>query len=208
MPCPRYREALADVAAGEPPRSEVEAHMAGCAACRSELDELRAALRLADAALGDLLAEAPGSGLRERILRAAAEDAGDGRPAGGRPAWILFAGGSLAAAALLVAVWRQGSPARGPQESPAPPRTVQASPVPDAEAPGARGAAVVAEPARRPRIAKPRREEPEVLVPPDEAEALWRFAASLRERVVEPGSLVTGDPEAPLLQPRPIDLVP
>jgi hypothetical protein len=44
-------------------------------------------------------------------------------------------------------------------------------------------------------------------VPPEEADAVWRFAAALRERVADRGSLLTSAPAAPLLEERPIDLV-
>jgi hypothetical protein len=224
MPCSRYREAIADRAAGGPVRPEVEGHLASCAACRSELDELRAALRLADTTLGALLAEEPGSGLRDRILRAAAKadesadpdadvdaSAGMRHVLGWRRTGAVLAGGALTAAALLVAVWRSPSPVPVPREAAAPPPSAAPKPAEGLPAPvpgSATPREIAAVPARSTRPSKPPRAEPEVLVPPEEAEVLWRFAAGLRERAVLPGSLVTSAPEAPLVELRPIDLVP
>ena len=48
MACERYREALADVAAGAPAPAGVESHLAACEACREELAALRRAVALAD----------------------------------------------------------------------------------------------------------------------------------------------------------------
>ena len=224
MPCSRYREALADRAAGGPVPHEVDAHLAACADCRSELEELRAALGVADAALRSLVAEEPGPDLRARILRAAAEtEAPIAWAARGRLAATVFITGGLVAAALLVALWR--SEGHRPTPSGAHVATSDARPTPNipplsdaplspgrptagGSAPRSTSAPVQqSHPAGRPQAPKPPREEPEVLVPPGEAEAVWRFAAALRDRVVDPGSLLTSTPEAPLVEPRPIDLV-
>ncbi len=48
MACERFRDALADVAAGAPAPAGVEAHLASCEACRAELTALRQALAVAD----------------------------------------------------------------------------------------------------------------------------------------------------------------
>jgi hypothetical protein len=50
--------------------------------------------------------------------------------------------------------------------------------------------------------------EPEVLVPPGEAEALLRFAAQLQRRSVAPDSLLVSDLSAPLAEPRAVEITP
>ena len=50
--------------------------------------------------------------------------------------------------------------------------------------------------------------EPEVLVPPGEAEALLRFAARLQHRAVAPDSLLVADLSAPLAEPRALEIAP
>lgn len=50
MSCRSYRQHLVDVADGQPAPARLEAHLAECPGCRAALDDLRAALALADAA--------------------------------------------------------------------------------------------------------------------------------------------------------------
>jgi hypothetical protein len=216
MPCSRYREAIGDRAAGGAAGAEVDAHLAACAACRSELEELRAALRLADATLAELLAEEPRSGLRGEILVATAtaaagsdtaSDAGRTRPPlGWKWPGAIFAGGALLAAALLLALSERSSgPVPGQALAPA----LGEVSVPRDETPRSREAAPnrTSTPSAR-RVRSTAREEPEVLVPPEEAEGVWRLASALQGRVVGPGSLLTSDVAAPLAEARAIDLVP
>ena len=73
MACERFREALADVAAGAPARAGLEAHLATCEACRTELAALRQALAVADAEMAGLLSAEPPPELAVRIRRAVAE---------------------------------------------------------------------------------------------------------------------------------------
>jgi predicted anti-sigma-YlaC factor YlaD len=69
MTCDAIRELLPDVLTGSP-ASEVDAHLAGCAACRAEADLLRALLdRLRDAVTPDAEPVAPPS--LEAVLAAA-----------------------------------------------------------------------------------------------------------------------------------------
>jgi len=236
MPCERYRDALADRAAGGPARPAVEAHVAACAECRAELETLRRALSLADSTLRALVAGEASLGLRDRIRRAMTEaDDRSRRSLTGWPfAWTAALGGSVLAAAVFIAAWRSGSLARGPHTSPAPTTAEEPgrSPVPETPRSAAPAMAANAGPAaalragrspsartsrardmaatttRRPRALELPPDDPEVLVPPGEAEGLWRFAADLRERVVDPASLLASAPSAPLVEPQAIDLVP
>jgi len=54
----------------------------------------------------------------------------------------------------------------------------------------------------------PQEGQPEVLVPPREAEALLRFAAHLRTRVIPPDSLLVADLSAPLPEPQGVEIHP
>jgi hypothetical protein len=99
MACERYREALADVAAGAPASAGVEAHIASCEACRAELLLLRQALAMADAEMAGLPTAEPTPELAVRIRQAVAES--DLSPAW-RFGWLWPA--TAAAATLLVAL--------------------------------------------------------------------------------------------------------
>jgi len=70
MACERYREAVADVAAGLPAPAGLDAHLARCEACRAELRVLRQALAMADAQMAGLLAAEPTPELAVRIRQA------------------------------------------------------------------------------------------------------------------------------------------
>jgi len=96
MACERFRDALADVAAGEPAPAGVEAHLATCEACRLQIAGLRRALAVADAELAGLLAAEPTPELAVRIQQAVAEAATR------RFGWLWPA--TAAAATLLVAL--------------------------------------------------------------------------------------------------------
>jgi len=73
MACERYREAVADVAAGLPAPAGLDAHLARCEACRAELAGLRHALAVADAEMARLLSAEPTPELAVRIRQAVAE---------------------------------------------------------------------------------------------------------------------------------------
>jgi hypothetical protein len=191
----------------------VDAHLSRCAECRAELEALGQALRLADSALRGWMADEASPSLRHRIRRAAAEPGGARRhPLGARQlAWNAAAGGLAVAAAALVGVWRSAMPSAVPAAPPPRATAEERALPPVAEG---RAAAVGSEdrariPARRPVEPQEvrRRREPEVLVPPGQAEDLLRFAAALQERQVEPGSLLASAPTDPLVEPPAIDIV-
>ena len=221
MACERYRDALADVAAGAPAAAEVGAHLASCEACRAELDALRQALAAGDAELAGLAAAEPSPELEVRIRQAVAE----ANPA---PAWRFGWLWPVAAAAatLLVAlaVWVGQPPA---------PRVAV-----DASRPQRAGSARVVEPAAvegdeplvpgsddlmEPREVRraggsirsghtglPRDDTaPEVLVPPGGAEALVRFVALVHSERLSPVALAAaGQPSADLAEPAPLEIKP
>jgi hypothetical protein len=223
MACERFRDALSDAAAGVPALPALEAHLTACEACRAELETLRRVLAAADAELGGLLSAAPSPDFAARI-RAAVSEA-PSAPAWRPGFWLTLAG---AAAAMLVVVGLfalRGEPSRSRAAStlaeraaaavekppaPEPPQMPEArSPTPEPAVARSR------EGASRSRLApsRPSVQEPEVLVPPDQAEALLRFAAGLRQRTVAPGSLLVADLNAPLpaesdVHIRPIEIVP
>ena len=73
MACERFRDAVADVAAGGPVPAGVEAHLATCEACRTELAVLRQVLAVADAEMAGLATAEPTPDLAIRIRQAVAE---------------------------------------------------------------------------------------------------------------------------------------
>ena len=238
MACEEFRDSLNDLAASGPAAPALEAHLAACDACRVELEGLRRVLAIANAELGSLLSAAPSPEFAARIRTAVSEApvAPSWRPA----FWLPFA---AVAAALLVAVGLfalrnqqsrsttvavETQRAADSVEKPTPtgeraPVVAPAAPVltPPAAVASASSAAPAIRPApvrtaassARPDTSRAPAVEPEVLVPPGEAEALLRFAASVRQRRVAPGSLLVADLSAPLdessyVQIRPLEIVP
>ncbi|HUL76507.1 MAG TPA: hypothetical protein VL691_04515 [Vicinamibacteria bacterium] len=211
MSCERYREALADVAAGARPPAGVEAHLASCARCREELESRRRALALADAELAGLLLARPSPDLAARIRQAVSDsEASPGGPFG----WLWPA--AAAAAALLVAlvVWLGHGPSLSPEARVA----VHAPVVPrDSVSAGPEGSATPPMPRAAPRPPPRRRTaarpdvlcEPEVLVPPGGREALLRLVALVHhERLLPAGLAVAGQPSPELAELAPVDIKP
>jgi hypothetical protein len=222
MACEPYVETLADVAAGDSAPPEVQSHLETCEACRAELRARQQALALVDAELGDLLASEPSPSLRARISLAVA----DSGPARRTLAWPVAAAVAVSAAAIaLVVILRDGhNPAgRQPAKADRNERVVESRPSDEQTAasvePGRsveqdapkgtmRPHSVRRFSARRQSADEPRL-EPEVLVPPDEAAVLFRFARELQKRQVAPGSLVASEgPSPPLPEPQPLDIAP
>lgn len=73
MACERYREAVADAAAGLPAPAGLDAHLATCETCRAELAGLRHALAVADAELAGLATAEPSPDLAVRIRQAVSQ---------------------------------------------------------------------------------------------------------------------------------------
>jgi hypothetical protein len=212
---------LTEAAAGGPVRAGLEAHLASCARCRLELALLQDLLAVADGEMGGLAAAEPSPALGARIRQAVADQAlAQAEPtAAWRLGWLWTATAVAVPLLVALALWK----ARGPEPAPGPrlavdggqPSDAAAPVVPrDAGSPGPEESAVAASPTRvldhrsRPTPTPAVVAGPEVLVPPGEAEALLRFAALLRHRTVEPGSLLVADLEAPLSEPRAVDIAP
>jgi RNA polymerase sigma-70 factor (ECF subfamily) len=229
MACDRYRDALADLAAGGGAAPEVEAHIERCEVCRGELEVQRKALTLVDTELERLLASEPSPDLPARIRRAVVEDESSRWwPHRARPA--LATAAALVIGLGAVATWRVASrpslsdrqpsirreatgrmtpppvvSALGPSEGPRAP-ALEPGEAPPAPGEGPRFPATVpssseAEPAVRTTSGAA---EFEVLIPPGQEEALLRFAAELQSRAVTPDSLLVAEPSAPLNEPRPL----
>ena len=234
MACERYRDALTDMAAGVPAPAPLEAHLAACEACRAELDVLRQALSLADAEMAGLASGEPSPELAVRIRQAVAE-------ASPSPAWRFgWVWPAVAAAATLLvalAVWVGRGPSPSPEarvavdgKGPVIPRDLRlpgpegsavapADPSHGNKAERARGDTLTSvvhgrrpAPTRAAGIAAPR--DPEVLVPPGEAEALLRFATLVhRDRHAPAAFLAVGEPSGDLPEPvalviKPLEIVP
>jgi hypothetical protein len=219
MSCERFREALTQRAAGGPVSAGLESHLDACADCRRELLELREALGFADAALGGLAVAEPSpefrARLRQRVDEARGEIGGD-RLARRWP-WLASAA-TICAAVVLAVLWRGGAVARQQVASvavPAPVATTTATAA--AEPARTAGRELVAPtgdtPARLPwpaRPAAPRRaNEPEVLVPAGEQQALLEFVALVHAQKASPAGLLAADEPSPdLAEPRDIRIVP
>ena len=258
MACERYREALADMAAGVPAPAGLEAHLGSCEACREELHALRQALAVADAEMAGLLAAEPTAGLAVRIRQAVSEArepsphapaslrqvaAESDLPAAWRFGWLWPA--TAAAATLLVALAVMLG--RGTPPAPEPQVVVDAHrPQPAGNAGGAESSGAVVTPsadlpvpvsdgndpvaprtsgqAVRRGVRSPggslgtrqagvprddRAPEPEVLVPPGEAEALLRLVALVhRDRIAPAVFGAAGQPSVELAELAAIDIKP
>ena len=237
MACERYEDALKQMAtdaarSAEAPRlgaprvePELEAHLAGCARCREELDALRRTLALVDSELHQLVAVEPSLDLAARIRRATADVE---EQATGRPAWLWPALAAAAALLLAVAFLARREPSQPPiataesrvphvAPTPEPPRPapseLAATPVPPPLVATSR-AAPQAVPRAVPRADAPSRDsrssnppaEPEVLVPPGEQAALLRLAALVTRQGAVPPVLSSVNQASPdLALPRAID---
>jgi hypothetical protein len=191
--CAGFRSALDDAGVGGPIPPALEAHLAGCASCRVELEALRGLSRAIDEELRATLAVEPSPDLLPRV-RAATE----ARRAGGglfAPRWLGWAGAAFALTAVAFLASRPGEP-RQPHDAP---RTARALPAP------ARSPASIAAPPAEPLPAPaspPTRvgDLPVVLVAPDGERALALFVAGLERRRAEPGSLLAGGADVPPLK--------
>ena len=219
MACERYEDALTETAAGAPPAPGLEAHLADCARCREELEELQRTLALVDSDLRQLVAAVPSPELAVRIRRAAAEAEPQTTS---RPVWLWPAVAAAAAVMLAVAIVTRRGPSQPPpataQNSPA---TLAATPEPPRNTPNDGSSAPVVPaavattssvPRGDVRRGEPRRPlaavEPEVIVPSGEAEALLRYAQSVRQRTLTTESLLVADLSAPLAEPRRVEIRP
>jgi hypothetical protein len=218
MPCQRFRDALTDAAAGAPVGTALEAHLAACDGCRSELAQLRDVMATADESLSMLAAAEPSPALRARIREAV----GGQVPVGLAP-WWRFAWPAAAAAVLALAAlgaWRSFVERRPPspvvaesgRPTPAAVATASTASVGAQVAPRASSAVEPAGPARAPSRTPVRRGgvlSPEVLVPPGQQEALLQLVALVHGQGMRATALAAaGEPSADLVEPAPIEIRP
>jgi len=94
--CKRWRERLADRAAGAEPSAELAGHLQGCERCAATLARMRCRLGELDAALGDWMRECtPGDRFVDDIAAAVTTPS--------RPALAVWKYAAAAAAAVLLA---------------------------------------------------------------------------------------------------------
>lgn len=197
MPCEPYQNALIEAAAsGTVPQGELRAHLAACAACRTDLAQEQSLFSSMDQGLRAAAnAEVPAS-LLPRVRARLAEEAAP------RRMWtqpLIFAGASVALAfAIFLVVWPHHTrPDNQAKQTPQIPVSV----TPEANARGQNSGPatqVVSSnvnnsrtPGQSTLLRTVASSEPEVLVPPDEREAFSRFVATLQERGDVAVALVT-----------------
>ena len=211
MPCKHYKEALIEAAAsGAEPQGDLRAHLAGCADCRSAFEQERSLFASIDAGLHVAAnAQVPSSLLPRVRARLDVEATPQRR-------WIqplVFAAASVALAfAIFLFVWPHYS---GPDN-----QAKQTPRIPVSEPPTTNdhdqnsvpGTQAVSSnvnnsyrQARSTLSSTTASSHPEVLVPPDEREALARFVATLQEHGDVAVALV---PPAPQTKDEPASLEP
>jgi len=178
MACARYRDALSEHAAGSPAPA-LEAHLPMCVDCRNELAVMRRMLAVADQQLAYLPKAEPSGNfvpqLRAAVIEAAARPVS--RVAWRWPALATTAGIVLAFA--LFSVMRPSHEITAQVDVPSVPASALTAPREPASPP-----AIVARADRGTDTPPPRRRatrrtpaEPEVLIPPGEAQALLQWVA-------------------------------
>ena len=211
MPCKRYKDALIEAAAsGAEPQGDLRAHLAGCADCRAAFDQERSLFASIDASLHVTAnAQVPVS-LLPRVRACLDVEA---TPQRGWNQLLVFAAASVA---LALAVFLFARPQySGPDN-----QAKQTPRIPVSEPPTTNdhdqntgsGAQIVLSNANHPQprgystLLRPvASSQPEVLVPPNEREALARFVATLQERGDVVVALV---PPAPQTKDEPASLEP
>jgi hypothetical protein len=195
-----------DEALGAPARHDLPAHLVECGRCRAELEKIRALVCEIEHGLAAELAVDPSPEFTSRVRRRLREEELRSR-------FPLWAAAAAVAALALTWVFYWQRPQDPPPISSRPPRaTAQAETEVAPETPPAK-------PRPAPRKS-PVGEEPEVLVPPGQAAAIWRFYASLRDGAVDPPSFLASpapsdadlkipeDLNLPSLELTPLHLVP
>ena len=197
MPCKHYKGALIEVAAGgAEPQGELRVHLAGCADCRAAFEQEQSLFASTDAGLHVTAnADAPASllpSIRARIDEAAAVQRRWFQP------WI-FAPASVALAMALFLFARPHHPRRDNQAKQTPQIPINKAPMTNTghQNSGA-GSQIVSSGVSNPQtpghstLLRPVASgQPEVLVPPDEREALARFVVVLQARREVAVALVT-----------------
>ena len=182
MRCEKYRDALREAAAGpEDLNDRVRQHMAECSGCRATLREEQTLFARIDVGLRARMIAQPCAGfladVRAQILQ-------EPEPRSvTNPMWALAAVSAMVAVLAIAGPWvglrKKPAATTGPTVStnymPSGPKAVEA---------GSAGAVRdrSLKPGRRHVVVRNADREPEVLVPPDEREALAKFVTHLRQR--------------------------
>lgn len=176
--CERYEEGLIDLAFGAPAEPALEAHLAACAGCRARLEQERRLAATVDGVLASTLEVSPTAGFDLAVRRRVHGT----RPVAVRGAWLWAAATGLAAAAALILalLLRPSAPiSTAPAMAQNVPEGV--SEATDAAAPPAPPKS----PTVAPNAARRARKPPalaEVIVDPQEAASLQRFAERVRHQ--------------------------
>jgi hypothetical protein len=205
MSCERFSEAITDHACGASLGGQAAAHLAACEACRRAVAEQRQLLADADAALRDALALPASPDFAMRVMtRLRQREPAVSRSLVAARWWV----GLAAAASLGVAVYLGIARPFGPDTRPTPaaaarvPQT-QAPPIVERSEPApALSKEAVSRTTRRPDLpdratVSRRRAEPEVIVPPNQMQAIARLRELIRagrlDDVVLPQPAASGD---------------
>jgi hypothetical protein len=223
MSCRAYLDPLTEVALGGEPEAGLRAHLAGCDACRRELDRLRSLAGAIDRGVAGLVAGQPSEAFAARVKERLAGRRGPVAIPWRRWAPAMAGGLALAGLALWLAVGQKaGAPPPVAPRGRLSPERPQAAPVPAPPAgapPG--GTAVAAGPPAPPAPPVPARARPappEVLVTGDEWTQVVRLYTLSRQGRADAGRLAAPDPApleerlqplaVPALMTRPLEMAP
>ena len=201
MPCKQYKDALAESAAcGSEPQGELRAHLAACADCRAAFGREQSLFASIDAGLQlTANAEVPAS-LFPRV-RASLDEAAMSHRRWMQP--LIFAAASVALVAIVFLIARphRAAPDGQARQIPAIPAPVpRATDTHQKISPSGTLIASIganhSHTVRNSTLYRPAASsKPEVLVPPDERDALARFVATLSQRSGFASDLLAPGPE-------------
>jgi hypothetical protein len=181
MRCDTYKNALLETAAAaEELTGRVKDHVEECPRCRATLRREQTLLATIDGALHARMEETPYVGFLPNVRARISQEPEPGSAI--HPLWMLAAATVMVTLLALAVPWarlrRQPLAVGSPTVS-----TIRVQPEPKIAEPRTAGTAHVRNQAMKKQIvARNVHREPEVLVPPDEREALAKFVAHLRQR--------------------------
>jgi negative regulator of sigma E activity len=206
--CARVRDWIVDAAAGslaERRRSEFDAHVSECAACREEFQRAQMLLHAIDDGVRENVAAEPLPQLFANVRQLLATQEQRVPHWWQRNAWLTAAGACAALAVFLFAVvtlHRFNRPFAGPQRNP-----VVTSSTPNSAATAPKRNAAVESPtraqSRKPeliaaqrtsprRMRRRRAAEPEVIVQPGQMQAVLQFVAEVQKGKINGAAIVAG----------------
>ena len=210
----------ADAALSGSLRADFDAHLRDCAACREEFGRMRTLLQAINANLSSTVAAEPSPQLLASVRQRITEQPQPHRAPSWLPrsAWLTTAGASAALAILLFAVRTTHKFNQSPRGS-VPNQVASLSTLNQPTVPPTRGPiASTASTERRksatmlarhssPRTLRYSAPEPEVIVEPDQMQAILEFAAAARSGQIDGAKLLADEKKsaAPLvIEPMPI----